>query len=268
MLAGVWEVQQHAVKKHTPSEKTEDSLLYARLADAAFLCLAHNQMGFLGFLDERQAGLSQSFAAKNGLAHTRLWGGYPQAERCFFGVFPDFLDPLPEYFPIQALTFTFRVQDTLSHRDFLGALLSHGVRRDAIGDILTEPGRAVVFVKEEIAGYLLSQVEKIGRVGVRAGEGLKGPLPPPGKLLEISAVVPSLRLDCVAAVCTRLSREKTGAMIREGLVLLNHQTVTTPSKMLSGGDKLSIRGKGRFLLESVGTATKKGRFHIGIKTYI
>lgn len=253
---------------YTPSKKTGDSLLYARLADAAGLCLAHNQTGFVGFLDERETSMAQSFAASQKLSHTLLWGGYPDAERNLFGVFPDFLDPIADWFPIRALTFTFRVQDCLNHRDFLGALLSHGVRRDAIGDILIEPGRAVAFVKEEIAGYLLGQVETIGRVGVRAEEGVRMPLPPPRPMLEIPGVVSSLRLDCVAAVCTHLSREKTAAMIREGLVMLNHQTVTVPSQMVQSTDKLSIRGKGRFLLDSVGTATKKGRFHLVIKKYI
>lgn len=243
-------------------------MLYARLADAAGLCLAHNQTGFVGFLDERETRLAQSFAASQKLSHTLLWGGYPQAERNLFGVFPDFLAPMAEWFPIQALTFTFRVQDCLSHRDFLGALLSHGVRRDAVGDILLEPGRAVVFVKQELAGYLLGQVEKIGRVGVTGSEGASLPLPQPRQLLEIPGVVSSLRLDCVAAVCTRLTREKTAAMIREGLVMLNHQTVTIPSQMVQSSDKLSIRGKGRFLLDAVGTATKKGRFHVVIKKYI
>lgn len=243
-------------------------MLYARLADAADLCLARNRAAFVGFLDEREAALAQTFSASRKLDHTLLWGGYPQAERRMFGVFPDFSEPQPDWFPIQAVTLTFRTQDVLTHRDFLGALLSHGVRRDVIGDILTEPGRAVVFLREEAAGYLLGQIEKIGRVGVRAVQGALEPLPQPRQTMEIRGVVSSLRVDCVAAVCAHLSREKTGVLIREGLVMLNHQTVTAPSQMTQSGDKLSIRGKGRFLLDSVGTATKKGRFHIVVQKYI
>lgn len=243
-------------------------MLYARLADAAGLCLAHNRAAFVGFLDERECMLAQAFADSQKLAGIQFWGGYPAAERKLFGVFPDFLEPSPEDFPLKAVTFTFREQDPLTHRDFLGALLSQGVRRDAVGDILTEPARAVVFLRGEVAGYLLGQVRKIGRVGVKAAEGAVLPLPQPRQRVEIPGVVSSLRLDCVAAVCAQMSREKTADLIREGLVMLNHQTVTVPSQMVTGGDKLSIRGKGRFLLDSVGAATKKGRFHIVIQKYI
>lgn len=243
-------------------------MLSARLADAAGLCLAHNRAAFVGFLDEREARLAQAFAASEKISGTLLWGGHPQAERVLFGVFPDFLEPSLDGFPMGVVTFTFREQDILTHRDFLGALLSQGVRRDAVGDILTEPGRAVVFLREEVTGYLLGQVRKIGRVGVNAQQGAVQPLPQLHQFREIPGVVSSLRLDCVAAVCAQLSREKTAALIREGLVMLNYQTVTVPSQMVAGGDKLSIRGKGRFLLDSVGAATKKGRFHIVIQKYI
>ena len=42
-----------------------------------------------------------------------------------------------ESFPITALEFTYREQDDLRHRDFLGSLMAMGIRRDTLGDILT-----------------------------------------------------------------------------------------------------------------------------------
>ena len=110
-------------------------------------------------------------------------------------------------------------------------------------------------------------MKKIGRVGVRIRQGIDGALPSSREFLEIPAVVSSLRLDCMVAACTRLSREKAGALIREGLVLLSHLAATVPSRIGQRGDKLSIRGKGRLLLDSVGAATKKRRFHSLMKKY-
>ena len=69
-------------------------------------------------------------------------------------------------FPVTALEFTYREQDDLRHRDFLGSLMALGIRRDTLGDILTGKGRTVIFVRDDIVPFLLSDVDKIGRVGL------------------------------------------------------------------------------------------------------
>ncbi len=114
----------------------------------------------------RQSG-PQIFCARGSHEHTLFWGGYPDAERVFFGAFPDFMEPDAKAFPIAALTAAFRRQDRLTHRDFLGALLHAGLERSSLGDILTEEGRAVIFCRREVSGFLCTQVEKIGGVGVQ-----------------------------------------------------------------------------------------------------
>jgi RNA-binding protein YlmH len=43
--------------------------------------------------------------------------------------------------------------------------------------------------------------------------------------------------------------------------------VQNPSKQLEQGDVISIRGKGRIVLEKVGGTTKKDRINIVIKRY-
>ena len=65
----------------------------------------------------------------------------------------------------------------LSHRDILGSLMALGIKRETVGDILIEEGRAVVFVCGDVKEYILNQVEKIGRVGVDMTEGCSFPLP-------------------------------------------------------------------------------------------
>ena len=75
------------------------------------------------------------------------------------------------------LTVKFRRQDALSHRDFMGSFLAQGVVRASLGDILAEEGRAVLFVKTELAPHFLSQIDKIGRVGVQITKGFTDPLP-------------------------------------------------------------------------------------------
>ena len=73
----------------------------------------------------------------------------------------------PSEFPVSALGDYLPRGDKLTHRDFLGALMSLGIERETIGDILVEDGRCIVFVKSDIKDYIISQLFKIGNAGVK-----------------------------------------------------------------------------------------------------
>ena len=246
----------------------QDDLLEARLADAVRIAQEKWRPHFVGFLDEREAELAKRQMKAMEIDNYVLWGGYPEAERVLFGAFPEYSHEDISVFPLCAVTARFRKEDTLSHRDFLGALLSQGVQRETIGDILTEPGRCVLFLREEVLSFLLQQTSKIGRTGIRWQEGAEPPYPPAHLFQEGWAVVASPRLDCVAAAMIGLSREKTADMIRAGLVSLDHQPVDSVSVEVKEGAVLSIRGKGRFVLDRFGSVTKKGRLNIFWRKYV
>jgi len=246
----------------------DDDVLEARIRDAVRLCSSGGRARFVGFLDERQAVIAKRLSEKAGFNNFLLFGGYPQAERVYFGAFPEFLEPCPGDFPISALTVSFRVQDRLSHRDFLGALLHAGAERAAVGDILTEEGRCVLFCRKEMAPFFSTSLSKIGGVGVKISEGAAEPLPPAHRFEPFSDVVASARLDCLVASVAGLSREKASELIRSGLAMRNHEVDSSPDSEIHEGDLLSIRGKGRFLIDRLGPVTKKGRLGIAGRKYI
>ena len=248
--------------------KEGDAALEARLYDAVRLSASGGRARFFGFLDEREAGVVERLAGRNGFSNVLLWGGYPEAERVMLGAFPDFLKPEGEAFPVSAVTVAYRACDRLSHRDFLGALLGAGVERPALGDILAEEGRCVFFCRSGIVPFLLSNVGKIGNVGVRLREGLDEPHPAAHRYEEWSAVVASARLDCIVAAAGGGGRGGAAEWIRSGLVQLNHETVVSPAAAVREGDKLSVRGKGRFVLDRVGPVTKKGRLSVKGRKYL
>lgn len=195
-------------------------------------------------------------------------GGYENAERVFFGAFPDFMDPDVSLFPIRSFTAVFRPCDTLTHRDFLGAFMALGIERSTLGDFLLEEGRCVFFAKEEIGDFILSQITKVGKVGVRLQADFSLPLPAERKFQEFNSVIASPRLDCVVAAATGLSRERARGAITGGLVSLNHEEISNSSKEVKPGDKISFRGKGRFVIDQVGPLTKKGRLLLKGRKYI
>jgi RNA-binding protein YlmH len=120
-----------------------------------------------------------------------------------------------------------------------------------------------------VAARLISgSLSKIGRVGVKISDDKPFILENAQKYQEISGTVASLRLDCVVGLAARISREKAAALIRTDRAEVNHLPVSSVSHELRGGDILSIRGYGRFVLSEINGYTKKDRIHIILKKYI
>jgi RNA-binding protein YlmH len=197
-----------------------------------------------------------------------FFGGYEEAERVFFGAFPHWCDNFHSYFPIKALTFTFRQTDSLSHRDFLGTFMSLGITRESIGDILIEKGRAVAFVTEELADYIKTQVNKVGGVGVSVQDGFSYPLPGLSGFKEITETVSSARLDCIVASLIGCSRKSASEFIEDKRVSVNGMVCDKCVKTVKNGDKITLKGKGKFIIDSVDGRTKKDRLIIKAKKYI
>ena len=132
----------------------ERKLLEARLADC--VRLGEKRPAFLGFLELSERAEAEAYLRRARAENWCFFGGWEDAERVMLGVFPDYLEADASLFPLLGLTIRFRKQDTLSHRDFLGSFMAQGVVRASVGDILVEAGRAVLFVKTELAPHFLS----------------------------------------------------------------------------------------------------------------
>ncbi len=245
--------------------KESYDLLYAKLRDG--LALSRKRPYFLGFLDEGEAAACEDFLERRREVRFLLWGGYDDAERRIAGLFPDYLEPDVDLFPLSALTFTFREQDPLSHRDFLGGFMALGVERNVIGDILVGKGRCVVFIRSEMEAYFLQNIEKIGRTGVQVASGAAEPLPLDREFLELSGVVASQRIDCLVAFLCRISREKAVKLITAGLVMRNHRETLSVSEHINEGDILSVRKQGKFIIDRLGPVTSKGRLVVQCRKY-
>ena len=244
--------------------KDARDLLLAKLEDA--VSLSKKRPAFLGFLTEEEAALCQDHLARRE-ARPLFWGGYPEAERKLLGLFPDYQEPEEGLFPLTALTFTYRERDSLSHRDFLGSIMALGVQREVVGDILVGKGRCVVFVRREMGDYFLHSLGKIGRVGVKVSLGVNGELPLEREYQPISGVVASDRLDCLVGLVCRVSREKAAGLIAAGLVTRNHREALSGSQRVEEGDRLTVRGTGKFIIDQLGPKTSKGRLSARCRKY-
>lgn len=242
----------------TNSEETE---FCRHIKDLAVLGEKIGTPRFSAFLTEREQQLAAATAHYVGVDFG-FWGGYEAAERKMFCS----LSAANEDFPLEAVTFFFREKDKLTHRDFLGALMSLGLKRDQIGDIAVKNGGAVIFATDNAMRVITTEVEKVGRVGVKLESGIRIELPQQ-EYIDIPAIIASSRIDVLVAAACNISREKAAALIKSGAVVLSGVVINSTSKTVEEGEIFSVRGYGKFIFSQLGCETRKGKSHAVIKKY-
>ncbi|MCQ2477687.1 MAG: YlmH/Sll1252 family protein [Clostridia bacterium] len=243
----------------------ESEIVTARVKDIVLQSDRGNTVKFLGFLTPEEAAVCESVLKSSGVGY-EFFGGYKAAERTVLCIKPEWCET-PEY-PIAPLTFLYPKEYSLSHRDFLGALMALGIKRESVGDILTAKGSAAVFVKKEISPFVLSQVSKVGNVGVKISSGLNIPLPQADTKMRFTATVPSLRLDCTVAALCSVSRNRSSELILNGSVLLDSIACYKSTKIITTGQTVTVRGKGKFKIGSTQALSRKGRIILEYYKYV
>ncbi len=234
---------------------SETSVLLARIDDAIRLSSVRNAPKFVGFLNEIE--VSQVLEYANNKWRYKLFGGYAGAERVMFCALPEWADDVE--FPISRVTFKYRKVDKLSHRDFLGTIMSLGITRECVGDILVDEGKTVVFIHNDILNYVTTQITKVGGVGVEIIVNSTDDLNYQDDSKEIRTTVASARLDAIVAHLSGVSREKANEQIRAGNVLVNQRICQNNSQKINENDQITIRRKGKYYIKNMNDKTKKGR---------
>lgn len=246
----------------------DEKLLIDRAEDVIRLCEKQYSVKSIGFLTPKEAEIIRRNISLGAVNHS-FFGGYEEAERTLFVAIPEYASEEELFDLISLLEISGRDIGALTHRDFLGSLLGLGLKREKIGDILVLEERCLVFVLKDIADYIIYNLEKIGRSGVKVREiGILEAEIPPKKIERIQGTVAGLRLDCIAATALRTSRSKALEYIESGRVFVNWEEQDSPSFSIKPGDVFSIRGAGKFRLSDDVSKTKKGRLSICIEKMV
>ncbi len=246
----------------------DDKNLISKILDMLEISENKYLAKFTFFLDERQCELADSILKSVKFDNYLFFGGFEGAKRKILGIFPQHISPEKLNFPITAIEFSYRKQDKLSHKDFLGAIMSHQIKRDAVGDILVDEGSTVAFIYNTVSDILFNEIHKVGSVGVTLSLNNKSDFVVNETFEVISGTVSSLRTDCVLSSAIKLSREKTVLLIKSTGMDINYEKIYSPSYILKDGDVFSLRGYGKFILSETGSVSKKGKIHIVINKYI
>ena len=238
-----------------------DKLVLSKAYDTISLSETRRKPCFYGFLNEHESQLIKDNIYFND--GYMLWGGYDEAQRVFFGVGVNSHNE----FPFKAIEFKYKEEYELSHRDFLGSLMSLGIERSAVGDILVSKGSSTVFIKDSIVDFVVNEIDKVGRIGVEIFEKKDKNIDFVSNYEIINFTVSSLRLDVfVSAVCN-LSRANSQKYIKSEFVTVNHMVNSNFSKSLNEGDVVTIKKYGKFVFIAEEGVTKKGRLRIRVKHF-
>lgn len=252
------------------AQTQEDKVLLAKVWDKINAGIRKNIMASTPFLTPREQEMCRYlFGSEPGLV---FFGGYDGAERRMLVYLPDYLDESALYDedgPMLCLHADFYEEDSLSHRDFLGALMGAGIARETVGDILINGNSCDFLVTAQIAPYILQNLSSAGRTKLRLS-----PIPishihvPEPQIKEIKDTLASLRLDSVIASGFRIGRSLAAQYISAGKVAVDGLPCEKPDKTVAEGSKISLRGSGKIRLASVGGKSKKDRICVTIHRYI
>jgi RNA-binding protein YlmH len=218
------------------------------------------------FLDPREQHILKMLIGEQGEVNYKLFGGSPEVERKRALIFPEYLTVTEEEFQISLFEIHYPTKFvTIEHRQVLGTLMSIGLKRGKFGDILNKDGKCQFFAAKEISDYIKSNVETIGRAGVKLSEtDIKNAIPINELLLESELTVSSLRLDTVISGIYHVSRQKSQLFIQQGLVKVNWTLTENPSFECGVGDMISVRGYGRVKILAIEGKTKKEKWRINV----
>lgn len=251
------------------AQNGEERTMLMHVLDKAVTCREKCYVTSTKFLDLREVALAEQALEKLGERRWIFCGGYEEAERRVLMFLPDYVDALsPEDVPLTAIRCTKNKADTLSHRDYLGALMGLQIQRECIGDILVGEHGADLIVLKEIAPFLLMNYTKAGRKHIQTEEiPLDAVAIPKPEIDSFRDTVASLRLDAVCASLFRISRSKSAEAIRSGRVFLNQRPCVHPDREVEEGDAITLRGMGRGRVEEILGESRKKRIVILLSKY-
>jgi len=252
--------------------KSEDRLIVAKVLDKLYLAEKTNKLTVTDFLDPRMQNVVSVCLNSSNIDNYLFYGGYEGAERavavfCPRNISIDYEPELTGFFKVLKISLVSR--GNVSHRDYLGSLIGLGIKREKIGDILIKDEHCLVVVANDVADFIKYNLDKVGNIKVELDYvGLDSLQAREQKVKEIRTTVASLRLDSIASAGFGMSRSKVQEYIKAEKVNLNWETTTSLAKSVKEGDVISIRGKGRVMVEQIGGTTKKDRISVYLKKFI
>ena len=247
---------------------TEGEATAVKLVDAAAQAIKNRKCKLTGFLSPFEQDMAGVIAKSLDELNVDFYGGYRGAERQRAAFCHAEFQGTPN-FEIAVVKAEWNGEFArLGHRDVLGSIMSLGVDREYIGDIIATKDFARLIVDKKLCDYFAANLTQIGSTSVKTSlDELENISPKEERTKEIKSTVASLRVDSIAAAGFGMSRSKAAQEIAAEKIKLNWQTVKNASQSIKVGDILSMRGRGRLEVTEIRGQTKKGRVGVLLRRF-
>ncbi|MCC3864545.1 RNA-binding protein [Terrisporobacter petrolearius] len=235
-----------------------------RIIDKANGCLKNYDVRFSDFLNPFEVESAKAILNVNDDLKYTVDGGYDESERKIVFIYPFYMDyeDINETLRFIQIEGNFKFK-SISHKDYLGSLLSLGIKREKIGDIIIHENFCQVIVTFDICDFILMNLEKVARNNVKLKEiSRKEVVYNPPNYKEINFTVSSSRIDCIISGLYNISRQESAKLISNEKVQVNYEKITSCSKEIKSESLISVRGKGRSQINNIGGLTKKGKIKV------
>lgn len=254
------------------SKDDENDLLIAKVFDKKKFCDTRNRVTYTDFLNEKE----QAIIAKNvKLNNAFFYGGNENADRKILVFYPEKIDEelarrsLNSVIAVLRVTLPNDMKGEYEHRNYLSALIKIGLERSKVGDILVDDDGADIVIFDANVGFAMqalmeltrfrkSMFEKVSIDEIRCKVD---------NFEESTIIVASMRVDNVVAELARCSRSAADEYIADERVLLNYEIVLKGAKAVEVGDVVTIRGKGKFIIDGLVRNTRNDRCVLKVKKY-
>lgn len=244
----------------------EYDLQLSKLEDAFTKAKGQEKIVFTSFLDPSMQLISEREIGRyQGLDYI-MWGGSLYCERKIMGIFPEGFNVSESDFPICVLFC--ENKNNIRHPDVMGALLNMGIERSKIGDIQVNEDIIQIFAIDTLGEFIENELVKISRYPVsfkRIAFDKVVTLQP--KFTALNLIVPSMRLDAVISNIFKLSRNEANLFVKGQKVFVNHQVISKPGYNVKEGDLISVRTKGRAIVNAQNGTTKKGNIKLSVNKF-
>ncbi|MCI8291252.1 MAG: hypothetical protein HFJ25_03240 [Clostridia bacterium] len=253
-------------------ETDEDKILIAKILDKQKFCESKNRITYSDFLNEKE----KTFIKKNlRLENYFFYGVSDNADREILVFYPDKLNEelarnaLENIISVIRITLPNELENEYEHRNYLSALIKIGVAREKIGDILVYSNGADIVVFNINKEYIIQSLKQLTRFRKSKIETicLENIRKKQDNFEESTIIVSSMRIDNIVSELFNCSRSKAEELIKNERVYINYEVILKSSKMVNIRDIVTIRGKGKFIVDGLVRNTRNERLVIKIKKY-
>ncbi len=248
-----------------------DDFTAKRLADLAAQSDRAGRFTFSDFLNEAEQSTYTQMQRELSYAGVTLWGGREDADRVMLRFGSADALGYEEAFPIACVEIApaqEKFAEAVTHRDILGALMHLGIERGTLGDILLDGKTAYLLCKTDIAEYICRELDRVRHTTVQCRIIPEFPPALAARTEPRSVQIASERLDAVIAKLFHISRGDCLTLFHAKKVFLNGAVTESGSHAVKPGDRVSVRGYGKFRYTGVTGTTKKGNLIAGAEIYI